>query len=150
MGRRIDTRAHDLDDVLALDERADTRLLLEALAQGGIGHELREHQLESPRLPCADLLDDVDRAHAPLSERPENTKIAGKYRRGLKVEQIHPSPLVAGLAKSAYVVEATLTEAFVKKEITGRGGAKEWRIPPNPSFSPFLPVSLSMDENRES
>jgi hypothetical protein len=49
----------------------------------------------------------------PLSQRPENAKIAGKYRRGLKVEQVHPSPLVAGLAKGAYVAEPTLTEAPV-------------------------------------
>ena len=62
-GARVDARRDDIHDVLALDPPAHLRLLREALAERGIGDELRMHRLQRA------LLADAELASARLSNR---------------------------------------------------------------------------------
>ncbi|MFT3767570.1 MAG: hypothetical protein QM820_19115 [Minicystis sp.] len=64
--------------MLALDAGAHARLLLEALARPRVLHELRVHQLQRALAAGAELLDDVDRAHAALVEGANDLEVAGE------------------------------------------------------------------------
>src|SRR5439155_1550332 len=74
--------------------RADPRLLLEALAQPRILHELRVHQLERAPAARAELLDDVDRPHAALRQRLEDAVVPRKDA-AARERDAHVSPIVS-------------------------------------------------------
>jgi hypothetical protein len=103
--RRVDARRHDLHDVLALDPCADARLLLEALAELRIRHELRVHELERALLLRADLLGDVDRAHAARGQRAHDAKVAREGRAGGEVRE-------AGRGHGAHTLAVTVSDQF--------------------------------------
>ncbi len=76
----VDARGNDLDDVLAVDLRPDAGLLLEAGTEARIGDELRQHQLESPLFAGAQLLGDVDGAHAALAQEVQHAIVTREHR----------------------------------------------------------------------
>jgi hypothetical protein len=80
----VDARGDDLDHVLARDARAHTRLLLEALLQARVGHDLAVHDLERPLLAGALLVDPVHQTHPALVERPHDREVAADDRPGGK------------------------------------------------------------------
>src|SRR6185436_19928518 len=65
--------------VVAADPRGDARLLLEALAERGVGHQLRVHQLQRARLVRAELRHEVHRAHTPGAQGPLDAEIPGEH-----------------------------------------------------------------------
>lgn len=87
--RRVDARRDDVDDVLALDPRADPCLLREAFTQARIGDELRVHGLERALLTRAELLGDVDRAHASFAERANDPEVRCEDASGEKGRRRH-------------------------------------------------------------
>ena len=60
----VDAGGDDLDNVVALDLGGGAGFQDEALADGRVGRELGGHHLEGALLAGAELLGDVDRAHA--------------------------------------------------------------------------------------
>jgi hypothetical protein len=68
-GGFVDAGGNHLHDVVALDARADLCFLLEPAAHALVSQEVRVHQFQRSIAPRAELMDDVHRSHAPLSER---------------------------------------------------------------------------------
>ena len=78
----VDAGADHLDDVIAVDAGADPRLLDEALPGALVTLVLRVHHLQRAALAGAQLLRDVDRAHAARGEPLQHAKIAPEDRTG--------------------------------------------------------------------
>ncbi len=102
--RLVDAGIDDFDDVLALDLRADLRLLREALAELLVADELWEHHLQRAQLLRGDLFDEVNGAHAALRQRA-NDAVAGNHGAVGEVEIRHHKEILAwsraGAATSA-------------------------------------------------
>src|SRR5580658_2907522 len=76
--RAVYTGAHDFHHMLALNEGAYPRFLLEALPQDRVAHELRKHQLQRSLLAGAQLFRDVDRTHSAFAEWPHDPEVTGE------------------------------------------------------------------------
>ena len=83
--RGVDAGAEHLHHVVALDQRADARLLLEALPQARVGEERRVHELHRAELAGAGLLGHVDRAHAAGAEGLDDPVLPAEDRAGFEL-----------------------------------------------------------------
>src|SRR5205823_2146115 len=89
---RVDPGADDLHHVIALDDRADARLLLEALTERSVGDQLALHHLERGHGAGARLLGHVHRAHSSHPQRAEDAKVATKQGPALELDSGHVAP----------------------------------------------------------
>jgi hypothetical protein len=105
-GLFVDAGGHHLDHVIAVDLRRGLRLEHEALTRRWIGRELRSHDLERALLARAELIDDVDGAHAPGAQGLHDAEIAAEDRIRLKhAHCLRPSvPAHASTSRGEYLL----------------------------------------------
>ncbi len=75
----LDPGGDDLHHVVAADARPDPRLLHEASAQLVVAHKVLVHHLQRALAPGAELLDDVDRAHASFAEGAHDAEVRADH-----------------------------------------------------------------------
>src|SRR5262249_43933200 len=78
------------DNVVARNRRSDARFLDETFASTRVFDQRRKHQLERAAASGAELLGNVNRAHAAAGKRSFDAEVACKYLAGLKVHDPEP------------------------------------------------------------